>query len=89
MPSMKRTPSRRSTEPPVLRSSTNSSSRPPEELFACYASLTTPSREAMGEEAMRRLEEAMDQLPEDYREAITLHRLYQRNRTAPSADGGV
>ena len=48
---------------------------PGEDLLACYANFGTPSREAMGAEAMLRLEEAMDQLPEDYREAITLHRL--------------
>ena len=33
------------------------------------------TRIAMGSESMQKLEEAMDQLPEDYREAITLHRL--------------
>lgn len=46
-----------------------------EGLLAAYASLATPSQDAMGIEAMQKLEESMDKLPEDYREAITLHRL--------------
>lgn len=44
-------------------------------LLACYASLCTPSRELASAEALRRIESAFDELPEDYQEAITLYRL--------------
>ena len=44
-------------------------------LGEAYASIATPSRVAMAAEERERLEQAMDQLPDDYREAITLHRL--------------
>jgi len=37
--------------------------------------LCTPSRDAEARETMRRVEAAFDLLPEDYREAITLHKL--------------
>lgn len=44
-------------------------------LLACYATLCTPSRECAANEALRRIESAFDELPEDYKEAITLYRL--------------
>jgi RNA polymerase sigma-70 factor (ECF subfamily) len=40
-----------------------------------YQTLCTPSKDLEVREAMRRVEAAFDQLPEDYREAITLHKL--------------
>lgn len=40
-----------------------------------YRQMCTPSRELEVKEAMRRVEAAFDLLPEDYREAITLHKL--------------
>lgn len=43
--------------------------------MAAYRTVVTPSRDLEVKEAMRRVEAAFDQLPEDYREAITLHKL--------------
>lgn len=43
--------------------------------FAAYQTLCTPSRDAEVRESMARVEAAFDLLPEDYREAITLHKL--------------
>lgn len=44
-------------------------------VLECYATLCTPSRHAAGREELRRFETAFDQLPQDYREAITLRRI--------------
>lgn len=44
-------------------------------VLQCYATLCTPSRCASGREQLQRFESAFDELPEDYREAITLQRL--------------
>lgn len=44
-------------------------------LLQCYATMCTPSRDASGREQLARFERAFDQLPADYREAITLQRL--------------
>lgn len=41
---------------------------------SAYASLMTPSRVAAGRERVERLEQAFDQLPEEYREVIVLAR---------------
>jgi len=46
-----------------------------DELLAAYRTLCTPSRELMDRQAVERIEAAMDRLPEDQRQAITLHRL--------------
>ena len=43
--------------------------------FSAYCTLHTPSKDLAVQETMRRVEAAFDQLPEDYREAVTLHRL--------------
>lgn len=40
-----------------------------------YQTLVTPSRDLEAKEQLRRIEAAFDQLPADYRDAITLHRL--------------
>ena len=40
-----------------------------------YATLLSPSRDAIGREDLERLERAFDQLPEQYREVITLARI--------------
>lgn len=51
---------------------------PPEDsqaLLECYASLCTPTREIASAEALRRIENAFDELPEDYQEAITQYRM--------------
>ncbi|MBX3464287.1 MAG: sigma-70 family RNA polymerase sigma factor [Planctomycetes bacterium] len=40
-----------------------------------YRTLCTPSREVELREAIHRIEAAFDQLPADYREAVTLHKL--------------
>lgn len=44
-------------------------------LLACYGNLCTPSREMAANEALQHIEAAFDDLPEDYKEAITLYRL--------------
>lgn len=43
--------------------------------LSCYATLCTPSRVAMGHEAVERLESAFDELKDEYKEAITLYRI--------------
>ena len=43
--------------------------------FAAYQTMCTPSRDAEVRETMRRVEAAFDLLPDDYREAVTLHKL--------------
>ena len=43
--------------------------------ITAYLTLHTPSRDLEVRETMRRVEAAFDQLPDDYREAVTLHRL--------------
>jgi RNA polymerase sigma-70 factor (ECF subfamily) len=44
-------------------------------FLPAYRTLCTPSREVEVREAVARIEAAFDQLPDDYREAITLHKL--------------
>lgn len=44
-------------------------------VMPAYRTLCTPSRELQMREAMAAVERAFDQLPDDYREAITLHKL--------------
>ena len=43
--------------------------------LSAYQSLVTPSKDVEVKEQMRRVEAAFDQLPPDYRDAITLHKL--------------
>ena len=45
------------------------------DLLAGYGTLCTPSRELMAREAVERIERAVDALPEEYREALTLSRM--------------
>lgn len=49
-------------------------------LLAGYASIASPSRELMAREAVQRIEAAMDALPEDYREVLTLARMVGLSR---------
>lgn len=44
-------------------------------VAACYASIVTPSRVAMGKEAIDAFEAVFDELNDDYRHAITLRRI--------------
>lgn len=44
-------------------------------VMSCYATVCTPSRVAAGVEAVERFETAFAQLPDHYREVITLHRV--------------
>ncbi|MBL9079320.1 MAG: sigma-70 family RNA polymerase sigma factor [Planctomycetes bacterium] len=44
-------------------------------FLPAYRTLCTPSRDVELKEQMRRIEAAFDQLPDDYREAVTLHKL--------------
>jgi RNA polymerase sigma-70 factor (ECF subfamily) len=48
---------------------------PDASTLAAYHTLCTPSRDLQVREAVARIEQSFDQLPEDYREAITLHKL--------------
>jgi RNA polymerase sigma-70 factor, ECF subfamily len=43
--------------------------------ITAYRTLCTPSKDLEVRDAMRRVEAAFDQLPDDYREAVTLHKL--------------
>lgn len=45
------------------------------ELHAAYASIATPSRAAAAKEQMELLEAAFDQMPEEYREVISLAKI--------------
>ncbi len=44
-------------------------------ILDCYATFCTPSRVAMAKEETERIERAVDRLPDDYREIITLSRV--------------
>jgi RNA polymerase sigma-70 factor, ECF subfamily len=44
-------------------------------LLPSYQTLLTPSRVLAARESVARIETAFDELPDDYREAVTLHRL--------------
>jgi len=44
-------------------------------FLPAYQTLCTPSRDLAAREAMERIEAAFDTLPDDYREAISLHKL--------------
>lgn len=58
-------------------------------LPAIYASLPSPSAAAMGLEAMERLEQAFDQLPEDDREVIVLSRVVGLSHTELAEQLGI
>ncbi len=44
-------------------------------VLSCYGTLCTPSRALSAKEAVASIEGAFDALPDDYKEAITLHRM--------------
>ena len=46
-----------------------------EALLGAYASVCTPSREAVAREEIARIERAFDQLPDHYREVLVLRRI--------------
>ena len=46
-----------------------------DQLMDAYATFRTPSHDAMVHEQVERVERAFDELPVDYRELITLHRI--------------
>ncbi|HEX5051632.1 MAG TPA: sigma-70 family RNA polymerase sigma factor [Planctomycetota bacterium] len=48
-------------------------------FLPAYRQLVTPSQDLEAKEAMRRVEAAFDLLPDDYREAVTLHKLVGLN----------
>lgn len=45
------------------------------EMLRCYGSFYSPSAQMRTQEEMERIERAFDELPEDYRDVITLHRV--------------
>lgn len=56
-------------------------SRSDADLLAGYGTLCTPSRELMAREEVERIERAVDELPEEYREALTLSRIVGLKRS--------
>lgn len=48
---------------------------PEEMLVSMYSRITTPTKAAAGRELSERLESAFDQMPDDYREVISLSRI--------------
>lgn len=46
-----------------------------QDLAASYATLNTPSRQAIAKEQVERIERAFDELPDDYREVLLLARM--------------
>jgi RNA polymerase sigma-70 factor (ECF subfamily) len=55
-------------------------------LLECYHSFYTPSQDAMQREEVARIEGAFDQLPENYREVITLSRVVGLSRAEIAAE---
>src|SRR5262245_37283665 len=55
-------------------------------LLDCYQSFCTPSQDAMQREELARIEGAFDQLPENYREVITLSRVVGLSRAEIAAE---
>jgi len=51
-----------------------------EGLLACYRGFTTPSRAFLLKEELERIERAMESLPDDYREVITLAKIVGLSR---------
>ncbi|MBL8897644.1 MAG: sigma-70 family RNA polymerase sigma factor [Planctomycetes bacterium] len=49
--------------------------RDEQELRRCYSTITSPSEVLLGREAAERLERAFEELPEHYRDVITMSRL--------------
>lgn len=62
---------KRTAEPPAAPHAAQGT----DSVLQCYATLCTPSRHAEGREELHRFERAFDQLPDEYREAITLRRI--------------
>lgn len=60
----------------------------PAQTLACYASLLTPSREAIAREELERIEDALATLPEDQREVIILAKIVGLSRTAIAEEMG-
>jgi RNA polymerase sigma-70 factor, ECF subfamily len=58
-------------------------------LRDAYCAVTTPSQDAIGHEFAERLEEAMDQLPEHYREVILLARVVELPHGAIAVHLGI
>lgn len=59
-----------------------------DEYRSYYVDLVTPSRVAMGREEIFRVEAAFDELPDDYREVLTLQRVAGLSYTEIAAEMG-
>lgn len=57
-------------------------------LAACYSSVLSPSRQLIDEERVRVLEAAFDELPDDYREVISLSQFARLSRAEVAAQLG-
>jgi len=57
-------------------------------IVACYSSALSPSRQLMSQERVRMLEAAFDELPDSYREVITLSRIAGLSRAEVAAQMG-
>jgi RNA polymerase sigma-70 factor (ECF subfamily) len=58
------------------------------DVTSCYASVLSPSRELLGRERIARLEAAFDELPEHYREVVTLARVARLSNAQIAASTG-
>jgi RNA polymerase sigma-70 factor (ECF subfamily) len=58
-------------------------------LLDCYQSFCTPSQDAIQREELARIESAFDQLPENYREVITLSRVVGLSRAEIATELGT
>lgn len=59
------------------------------DLLACYASLFTPSREAVAQEELERFEDAFAQLSDRHREVITLAKIVGLSRAQVGVELGI
>jgi RNA polymerase sigma-70 factor, ECF subfamily len=58
-------------------------------LLDCYHTFYTPSQDAIQREELARIESAFDQIPDNYREVITLSRVVGLSRAEIAAELGT
>ena len=71
-----------------LRARASASRDGDEDLLACYATFSTPSRHAVAREEVERFERAFEELSEEHREVITLAHLVGLSRAEIAAETG-
>jgi len=65
----------------VRREQKPADTRGDEALLGCYKTIATPSQAAVAREELERIEAAVEQLPEDYREVLVLSRIVGFSRS--------